>query len=516
MILRLFRAAIFAALALAGTASSAQDVTLTSRDGQIALSGTLLTFDGEFYRLQTEFGALVLDGQGVLCRGVGCPNLEDYVANFTFAGARGIGGTLMPALLDAYAARRGLSVTRLVRSDDDFDMILRDAAAGHDVARVGFRLSDSGTGLARLLVGEADIAMSLREIRAPEVKAGEAAGLGDLTSPNQARILALDALVPAVARGNPVSQLTFEALAAIFAGQQATWDDQAAPILLHGRQAADGTAQAVLDTVLQPSGFVQSAEMQRHDSEAQLSDAVARDPLALGLLRLSEIGNAVPVAIAGACGMPVLADRRRLKSGDYPLTLPLFLYMPQKRLPLFTREFLAYLRSPQAQPTIRRAGFVDQGREEIAWADQGARLQNAIRVAEADVPLSETQRMLGLIGNARRLTTTFRFRGGATQLEPQSAGNVADLARALESGFFDGREMLFVGFSDGAGDWQANQKISTRRALAVRNAVAAAATTANPAQVRMAVHGFGEVLPMACDDADWGKRVNRRVEVWVR
>ena len=26
---------------------------------------------------------------------------------------------------------------------------------------------------------------------------------------------------------------------------------------------------------------------------------------------------------------------------------------------------------------------------------------------------------------------------------------------------------------------------------------------------------FGEALPMACDDSDWGRKVNRRVEVWV-
>ena len=49
------RAAVFVALFLFsvwGTAH-AQDVTLKSPDGQVELNGTLLGFDGEFYRLDT-------------------------------------------------------------------------------------------------------------------------------------------------------------------------------------------------------------------------------------------------------------------------------------------------------------------------------------------------------------------------------------------------------------------------------------------------------------------------------
>jgi phosphate transport system substrate-binding protein len=34
--------------------------------------------------------------------------------------------------------------------------------------------------------------------------------------------------------------------------------------------------------------------------------------------------------------------------------------------------------------------------------------------------------------------------------------------------------------------------------------------------VRLRAEAYGEALPMACDDSDWGRRVNRRVEVWLR
>ena len=90
----------------------AQDVTLTSRDGNVELSGDLLGFDGEFYRLQTEFGVLTLDGSGVLCDGPGCPDLTDYVARITISGAETVGEVLMPALVEGFGLRAGYAVRR--------------------------------------------------------------------------------------------------------------------------------------------------------------------------------------------------------------------------------------------------------------------------------------------------------------------------------------------------------------------------------------------------------------------
>ncbi|MGE4326109.1 MAG: cell envelope biogenesis protein OmpA, partial [Pseudodonghicola sp.] len=75
---------------------------------------------------------------------------------------------------------------------------------------------------------------------------------------------------------------------------------------------------------------------------------------------------------------------------------------------------------------------------------------------------------------------------------------------------------LFVGFSDGDGPAEANRAIAQKRAESVRDAVLAAAKTAEAAQVEIGVDAFGEALPMACDDSDWGRQVNRRVEVWLR
>lgn len=43
-----------------------------------------------------------------------------------------------------------------------------------------------------------------------------------------------------------------------------------------------------------------------------------------------------------------------------------------------------------------------------------------------------------------------------------------------------------------------------------------AAETANLDRVQLDLDAFVEALPMACDDSEWGRQANRRVEVWVR
>ncbi|MEM9129686.1 MAG: cell envelope biogenesis protein OmpA, partial [Pseudomonadota bacterium] len=103
---------LWVGLAALSSAVSAQDVTLTSRDGKVEIVGDLLGFDGEFYRVDTVYGELTLDGSGVDCAGPGCPNLEDYVAQATFSGSPTIGRVLMPALIEAFAIKDSYNLER--------------------------------------------------------------------------------------------------------------------------------------------------------------------------------------------------------------------------------------------------------------------------------------------------------------------------------------------------------------------------------------------------------------------
>ncbi|MFU8880750.1 MAG: phosphate ABC transporter substrate-binding/OmpA family protein [Rhodobacterales bacterium] len=497
----------------------AQDMTLTSRDGAVELSGMFLGFDGEYYRIDTVYGELTVDASGVLCDGPGCPSLEDYVARLSISGAASMVDILMPALVEGFALHEGYGVRRETLDRSHFEYVLMDQQTGRDIGRFRFRTTSSDEGFADLLANEADIAMSLREIRADEALRAREAGFGDLRARGRFRVLALDALIPIVAESAVIDRIATQDLARIFAGQITNWDALGgpdAPISLYLRNRGSGLAQATEDKLLKPLGLTISDAVEQHDSDLGLTLAVSADPFGIGLSSAANTGAVRRLGLTGDCGLALRATRQTVKTEDYPLTAPMFLYMPARRLPRLAREFLFYTQSAPAQMVIRRAGFIDLAPEAIPIAAQGERFVNAISQAGEETSLAELQRMVGVLGPMQRLSTTFRFEAGSARLDAQSRSNVDQLARRLEDGAYDGRTLMFVGFSDGQGAASSNQVIAQRRADTVRQAVIAAAETADLAQVDLATDSFGEALPMACDDSSWGRQVNRRVEVWLR
>lgn len=514
------RAAVFAALVLSGICAPvrAEDVTLTSRDGSLEITGTLLGFDGEFYRVDTEFGILTVDGSGVDCDGPACPTLGSYVAEFALSGAQSMGEVLIPALIEGFALNSGYALTREEVAGVGPFYRLYDETGGKEAARITIRLTSSSEGFADLLGEQADIVLSLREVRSAEREMVREAGLGDLRGTRQFRVLARDALVPIVAPGNPVRRLDLAELADIFAGKITRWSEiggEEAPITLHLTIPDTGIGALFRESVMAREGEALSDTVLVHGTIRGLTEAVMADPFGIGITTFSQAGQSDVVTLTGDCGFEVAASRASVKAGDYPLSTPMYLYLPGRRLPKLARDFLAYMRSTSAQQVIRRAGFVDQAFSEVPVRDQGERLSNAIRAAGPETPLEELQRMATLFDGKSRVALSFRFRGGSSALDTPSQANVALLAAALEAGAFDGRRLVFVGFSDGVGEGAVNTSLSKRRADAVRDAVLAETEVFDPSRVALETDGFGEALPMACDDTEWGRGVNRRVEIWV-
>lgn len=515
------RAAAFAALFLFATTTMTlgQDVTLTSRDGSVTVTGDLLGFDGQFYRVRTEFGELTVDGSGVLCEGPGCPNLQAYVAELDISGAPEIGQLLLPALIQAFAAQEGLRVEREDESERRFLLELVSKKDNHPVARFYIHLNSSGEGFADLLANQTDIVLSTREITPDERMLARNAGLGDLAAQGRARVLALDSLVAIVSNQNPVNNISMTDLSEIYSGKVTNWKTlgpQNAPITPYLRSLQSGVGQFTLRKLRLEGPDRLSEETLFSPRGIGLATGVSVDPFALGLVSRSASLNTKILTLTGSCGRSLRPTRRNIKTEDYPLTAPLFLYLPARRLPKVARDFLTYTRSPAAQLVIRRAGFVDQAPEEIVLNFQGDRLANAFAVAGEEVALEDVQEMVSTLRKKKRLTTSFRFETGSVRLDAQSRSNVEQLATALEAGIYDGRELYFVGFSDGQGDSRANLEISRRRAVVVRKAVEKAAETADFNLINVDVLAYGEAMPMACDDTAWGRQVNRRVEVWVR
>lgn len=497
------RAAAMAALFLVATGARAQDVTLTARDGSLELSGTMQAYDGAFYRVETEYGLLTLDAQGVVCAGPGCPDLTAFVARAEIAAAPRESAHLIPALIAGFAKAEGLDLLQeLSQPGARPEFVLRQPETGRDVLRLALRGAEAAAGGGEGGEGGADIVLSRRD---------------DPGNP-RGRVLALDAFAPLVAPGNPLRAIAPADLAAALRGEINDWGalggPEGMPIALHALTGAAAPQAALRAAFL--GGAALRPDAIRHADAAGLAAAVARDPLALGVGLSSARGAARALPLRGPCGMVGAATAHALKSGDYPLPAPLYLRTPPRRLPLAAREFLAYLTTPEAQADIRRAGFVDLAPVEQGLEAQGGRLAAAIAAAGPEVDLPELQRLVAMMQGRRRLSVTFRFEDGSAALESRSRGNLRDLARALEAGLLEGREILLVGFSDALGPAEANRALALRRADTVRAALGGALRLPGGTGPEIGVDSFGEALPIACDDTAAGRRANRRVEVWLR
>ena len=301
----------------------AEDVTLTSRDGEVELSGTLLGFDGEFYRIDTIYGELTVDGSGVTCDGPACPSLQDFVAEIRISGASSMGSVMLPALIETFAQRNGYSVTRETRDASHRVYELKDTNTDRTVARFFFRLTNTDEGFADLLANEADIVMAAREARPDEVQRASEAGMGDVSDARRARVLALDAIVPVVAPDNPVRSVSPGDLARVFAGDIRNWSALGgpdAPISLYGPDAVSGLAQAFQRLVMDRSDLVQVSEIKRYSLGEDLAQAVAADPFGkVSVVIIADAASFRPLPVqrlARSCKWAVM----RSKGSGSPIT----------------------------------------------------------------------------------------------------------------------------------------------------------------------------------------------------
>ena len=473
--------------------ASAQDVTLVSREGGIVLSGSLQGYDGEFYRISTSYGMLTVEGESVICEGPACPDLIAPRADIRITGASDVGTALLRPLFQAFAGTRGLAYED--RPGDSFTAVLLDPDTRKVLANISFKPLEPALASAALAEGLADLKLTFQSED----------GFGS-------HALAMDALAAIVAPDNPTPEISTVELASVLSGEVKNWlqiGGPDMPVVLHALRPGTDMQQALSARLGAPvaAGVL-------HPDQRSLAAAVARDPWAIAIIGRANIGAARRIPLTDSCGFPLLPTPLAVKAEDYPLALPVLVLTPKRRLPLMTRDFLDFLRSPAAQDVILAGGFIDRSATRQPMTADGLRLINAIQGAGDDITLADLKRLVNLMDGADRLSLTFRFEDGSSTLDATSRDNLADLAQLIASGQFRNERMVLAGFSDGSGDAPANLALSLERAARVAQELAAVAPDLAPVDLPP-VEGFGEALPMACDETAIGRQLNRRVELWL-
>ncbi len=518
------KASAVGAMTLAGflaTASStyAQDITLRSSDGTVNMNGELVSFEDNSYVIRTALGQLRVSASRVSCTGAACPDLAVGDIDVAASGSDAVGLGLMPLLLEGYAA--SLDAAATINNTTQIGQfaagLVADQGFGDDIATIQVTSTGTSDGLADLLSRRSEIAMAARRIQPVEAEALSADGAGDMFDPAQEHIVAVDSLIVITHPDNPIQTMNVRQLLGIYSGAISNWSQVGGP---------DLPVQVVIRNVGSNRRDVFEARIFGSDATALTSDAqvvansnevaqaVNANPGAIGVVGYAFQRGAQSVNIVNQCGITMVPDTFSAKTEEYALQRRLFLYTRGDTLSPEGRDFVEYATSAEADNVIRKAGFIgfSVDRREQSLEDVRAQALLNPNADPNEVPFM--RQMLARMIDYDRLSTTFRFRTGSSLLDERGRIDKLRLVEYLETQPA-GTEVLLVGFTDEVGPFSNNLALSERRSAQVTAELQEFAGTRLNG-ISFASVGYGEIAPAGCNASDDGRRINRRVEVWIK
>ena len=422
-----------------------------------------------------------------------------------FAGSNTIGAELVPELLKLYARTAGASDIREEKAGDE-ELVLR--AGGKSTNFSAFVASHgSATAVAALLKGGADIGMMSRPITSDEVASLAATGFGEANRPGQEHVVALDGILVFVNKSNPVNELSLSDIAAIFSGAIADWSQvrgRPGHIKIYARDNKSGTFDTFKTLVLKDRKLASTAA--RYESSEELSDAVAGDPDGIGFAGFAYLRSAKAVSINTDCGLSFAPTAFSVKTEEYPLSRRLFLHTSNHATNPEVGQFIEFALSAAAQRAVDAKGFVSL-LPELSPNDYVAKRLALPGLNQGDPKLSSSFAQKAASGI--RLSITFRFQSGRSELDSRAIRDINRLAEFVDSGKSRGRHIALLGFSDSRGTPARNATLARERAEQVAKTLRQ--RDVNPEIVA----GYGAAAPVACNTSDEGLEKNRRVEVWL-
>jgi phosphate transport system substrate-binding protein len=237
----------------------------------------------------------------------------------------------------------------------------------HPKVNIAISGPGSGAGIAAIIDGTTDIAQSSRKMSQKEIDQARAKGV----EPYEIQV-ASDALSVVVHPSNPVSELTFAQLSAIYTGRITNWKDVGgnnASIVVLSRDTNSGTHVFFKEHVVQMQGLSTEDKSLEYGSKvlflpstAEGVSEVERSPNAIFYSGLGYVSDKVKsVAIRRTTSGPaVLPSVETTLDGTYPISRPLLYYTdgaPQGVI----KAFVDYCLSPQGQGKVTEVGYVPLG-----------------------------------------------------------------------------------------------------------------------------------------------------------
>ena len=304
-------------------------------------SGRIANFDALLCRLIRRIvisGALIV----LLCGLLACREQRDDVTRSTMSGTKTIENKGSDTLVNVALAWA--------------EQYMQE----HPKVRISVTGGGSGTGIASLINGTADIANASREMKSEEVKAAQANGITPVEF-----VVARDAIAVVVNPSNPVRDLNLQQISDIYTGKITNWrevggDDR--PIVLLSRESNSGTYVYVLENVIRmgdpKSKLLFTPDTLLMPSSEGISTEVRQNPNAIGY---DGLGYVTPdqkvLAVARDASSPyVLPSVATVNNGTYPISRPLYTYTigePSGQV----KAYLDWVLGP-GQKLVSKLGFV--------------------------------------------------------------------------------------------------------------------------------------------------------------
>lgn len=227
----------------------------------------------------------------------------------------------------------------------------------------------SGTGVAALINGTADIANCSR-ILEPDEMAQVKAATGQEPKQN---IVGYDALAIFVHKDNPLEEITLEQLSAIYSEKGAVrqWSDlgiqmpgcRSNEMILVSRQSNSGTYHYFREAILGKDHDFKLGTLDLHGSK-DVVELVSRTPCAIGY---SGMGYATPqvkmLRVARKPGETAFAPSvENTQSSTYPIARPLYMYTRSESNEA-VKKYLDWIQSEAGQMIVLATGYVPRAKD---------------------------------------------------------------------------------------------------------------------------------------------------------
>ena len=313
--------AIAISIFLAFASALHADVTLSSKFGNLVVSGELVEYESGFYTIRTEGGILTLREADVTCRGIDCPVFDEFSQKISVYPGHHVDKIALLKLFKAYTKRDGLR------------FIQQGNSANPDLIEIS---DPSGSKIVEISFDKAPTSFVITSDE-PDVEFANAA-------------VQIVSSSPIIANGVSLARVQD-----IWTGSTSNWSELGG-VDQKIRVLAPAFSEEI-QNALTASGATESSSVGLHVelflSADQILAEIDNDSNAVGFI-VSATSSEYTVSIEH-CGKLANFDEG---PDAYPLTVPIGFKSSADRLPLTADQMIDFLRSEDASDVLKSIDLV--------------------------------------------------------------------------------------------------------------------------------------------------------------